>query len=191
MGRYDQFSHSNAPLATFPAVEAPPVPSRAIEKRIELEVDVEHRTQARRVQYFGFDATVTMFDYAINPFVLPGPDVVTLMSFRVPEGRVLEVRQLGVAYNEPLYHMADQIGWRPTVDDGQVPYIGNMSGKVLGYFTSPLGDFHNLAEVEPIYVQTNSVFAIKLYRGDPFFVGFLIASAWIVGKLHKPIGGRA
>lgn len=189
MRRYNQFSHSNAPLATFPSVEAPPIPSRVLEKRIALEVDLEHRAVARRAQYYGFDSTVCLFDFVINPFVAGGPDIVNVVTFRVPEGRVLEVQRIAVQYNEPIYHATDILGWRPTVDNGQIPHIGNQSGQVSGYLTSPLGDFHGPMEIEPFFVQSNSVFDIKVFRSVVTFHEFMVVSAWVFGRLHKPIGG--
>lgn len=184
--RYNQFDPSLVPIGTFPEPQAPPVPDRSQEREISAEVRIRHRVEARRVLHLGFDQTVVLFDYVINPFTAVGPDVVVVLSYTVPEGRVLEVQRVSVQFDEPWLHSTDLIGWRPVVSNGQLPTVGNLTGAVSGYFTSPLGSFHNPVTLHPFVVQTNNVVAVVVYRADTNVTYAMTATAWIIGRLHSP-----
>lgn len=127
----------------------------------------------------GIDEVVDRFDIVINPTATQN-----LVTFTTPNNLVCKITELAVYCSEPGVAMGLGVGWRLTVNGGEVPYVGS-NWAVYPYFPFAFGDLGNPVEIEPVWVQAGQTIAIELIVAAGFDVNVHIAGR-LRGRLYKP-----
>jgi len=132
--------------------------------------------------HHGNDETVDIVDSVLNP---TGLVIIVLVSFTVPRGQVAYFDQVGVYYSEPIVCSSLAVGWRISVDGGQVPNIRHDTER---WRFSNYGDIADPMSVKPIWVQSGQTISVELqphWAGAPF-ENHLTMIGRLTGLLYKP-----
>lgn len=193
-GNYNPFSTSRAPQFPMPVAEPAPAVMPAQAQAIDNRVLESERANARMFQHAGTDTAFVQFG-ALSPVRFPAfGSPVAIVTFQVPEGRVLVVERVEFALSEPIAYSFNQFGWRPVVNGASIPFY-NQTG-VIGppaTFAYPLWSVGDSYRLKPFAVQSQETLEIQLIEdqvaGFTTFAEYMAAVCWVYGELKKPVGG--
>jgi len=194
--RYQVFNRDQGNVFPFVPAEPVPVLSETVVQNIDRESIYAKQQEARAVEHTTLDTSFVRYG-ALNPVVFPTAGIsAPILTFRVPHGRKLTIRKVYIVYNEPFLYANNQIGWRISVDNGQIPFHNRDSVANSGQLTAPYTGISGDPELSPIFVQSNSLITIELvelisFGMPPVPIGDYIGVAcYLFGELRKPIGGK-
>lgn len=172
--------HPAVPLA--PSV-APPIESVDNSKKVNEKLSIDTAVMQNKLLHRSPDESIDIMGFYQND-VLHGipPDAINVIVFTVPDGCVAMIDQIAVYYSDPLVAMSTAIGWRLTIDNGQV---SNIKDPILSYMYSGFSDLSAASRVHPVWVQSGQTIALQANPSGTFAEAITITCR-ISGKLFKP-----
>lgn len=174
--------HPRVPL--FPAGDLLGAEEGGASVRIEKareEIEARGRAVSLALVHRGVDEPVEAFNAITAP---AAGALTTLVSFTVPQGMVGKFDRFGIVYSEPIVAANNAVGWRISINGGEVPYV-RTNFPLFGYYQMCLGDMLTPWEIEPLWVQAAETIAIELWAVAGF-VDYLVVLGRIGGRLYKP-----
>ena len=191
-----RFAIYNYDQATRPAEPGPSVqrvPTDTERQASDRRLRLEEQAKARLTEMRGSDQSVILFDANEGPFNNPADTVPikTILTFTVPQGRVLVVSGIGWKLSDPFLQGSVIYEVELYVDGSAVPFWQDGTRVTPGGtgFGFAFGSMPFILDIEPIYVQSNSTLSAVLRRFDTAFVEFIAVAVIVRGWLEKPVGG--
>jgi len=175
--------HPRVPL--FPAGDLLGAEEGGASVRIEKareEIEARGRAVSLALVHRGVDEVVDVFDVVVNPTVTQN-----LVSFTVPQGLVCKIDRAAIVCSEPVVAMALGVGWRLTLNGGEMPNIITGWG-LYGYMPVTFGDLAAPMCIEPLWVQSGQTIAIEIVTAMAFADNVVLAGR-LAGRLYKPASG--
>jgi len=172
--------HPAVPLA--PSV-APPIEGVDNSKRVNEKLSLDsavlknklvHRSPDESIDLTGFFQTTLAY--------LLLPTAINVIAYTVPDGCVAMIDQIAVFYSDPLISQSNAVGWRLTIDNGQVP---NIKDPTFSYIYTGFSDLSSPYTIHPVWVQSSQTIALQLNPAWTFDLPITFTCR-MSGKLFKP-----
>lgn len=200
-------SYDPAPHQSPPEAIAPPQVSTARKGELITEVRIADNVRALAAEGASYLETVVLTGNQFNPWDQPLAPSVPVISFRVPDARILRVERMGWRFTDPAMHElfgdsmemrinGQRVVWYRDGGTDQDP-VGDYSyspGAGVGNPLSPVGfryPWGSITEpmgIHPVYVDSGALFEVLLVQG-PAGGDFVGISVRVVGRLRKAAGG--
>lgn len=191
--RFATYNYDQGSRLVQPAPATPTVPSKEKREGLDTRLLVEEQAKARLTELRGSDQSVLLIDTNEGPFNNPADTAATktILTFTVPQGRVLVVSGIGWKLSDPFLQSSVIYEVELYVDGGAVPFWQDGTRVTPGGtgFGFAFGSMPFILDIEPIYVQSNSTLSAVLRRFDTAFVEFIAVAVIVRGWLEKPVGG--
>lgn len=174
-------NHPAVPLVpeTMPPKAGSAVNAQEIEKKIAVDSALLRSKLIHRAP----DESIDLIQYYQN-VVTHGvaPLAVNVVAYVVPNGCVAMIDQIAVFYSDPIVAQSIAIGWRLTINNGQVP---NIRDTAFSYIYSGFADLSEPFRIHPVWVQSDQTIALQINPNGTFGEA-LTVTARMSGKLFKP-----
>ncbi len=192
--RYTLYSKRRDNIFPFGPSVAPPKADTSLVDRISQEEKVHAGLKALRTEDAGRDTSFYRYRRMLLRFPALGVPL-TLVTYNVPSGRVLQVENIEFVCTEPWLYGSYQIAWRLAINGQQIPHHSSQDGVRDDYLFSPLSmTTGNPPDVFPVFVPANAQMQIQVVEIDPVQVTSFSQYVWIMaavkGRLRKPAGGN-
>lgn len=172
--------HPAVPL--FPSV-APPVENLDNGRKVNEKLSLDSAVLKNKLLHRSPDESIDLVQYYQN-ITLWGalPTAVDVVTYTVPAGCVAMIDQIAVFYSDPIVSQSVALGWRLTIDNGQVPNIQDVA---LSYIYSGFSDPSQPFRIHPVWVQSDQTIALQI-NPSATFGNALTITCRMSGKLFKP-----
>ena len=191
--RFATYNYDQGSRLVQPTPATPSVATKEVHEDLNKRLLVEEQAKARLTELRGSDQSVLLFNAVEGPFNNPADTTPTqtILTFTVPQGRVLVVSGIGWKLSDPFLQGSVIYEVELYVDGGAVPFWQDATRAIVGGsgFGFAFGSMPFILDIEPIYVQSNSTLSAVLRRYDTAFVEYIAVAVIVRGWREKPVGG--
>lgn len=189
--QHARFNYDQGHRVTDSSVSRSDIPGPEKRQSWDERVQLEEQARARLSLMRGSDQSVLLIDTLEGPFNNPADTAPTktVLSFTVPQARVLVVNGIGWKLSDPFWQGSIGYEIELYVDGGEIPYWQDGSRATPGGtgFGFAFGSMPFIIDTDPIYVQSNSTLSVHIRRFDVTFVEFIAVAVLVRGWLEKPV----